>query len=390
MNTSSYLTDLSCSSCRKTFNPHQIQTFCLNCNAPLLANYDLKSINKNVDREEIRHRPKGMWRWFELLPVFESEKIVTFGEGDTPLLHLDKIGRKLGFANLFLKEEGQNPTGSFKARGLSSAVSKVVELDIKKIVIPSAGNAGGALAAYAARAGIKSLVYMPENSPIANIVESQVTGADVKLINGSIYDAGKYAQEAANSHDWFNMATFKEPYRVEGKKIMGYEIAESFDWKPPDIIIFPTGGGTGLVGMWKAFLEMEILGWLESARKPKMIAIQPEGCAPIVRAYQSGKTNCELWENAHTIAPGLCVPISFADKLILKYINESNGTAISVSDEEIIESMKQLAQQEGIFSCPEGAATLAGLNKLISQGLINNDETVILFNTGSGLKYISS
>jgi threonine synthase len=320
--------------------------------------------------------------------VSEGNNIVSLGEGDTPLIRLSNIGCELGLLNLYLKEEGQNPTGSFKARGLSVAISKAKELGIDEVVIPSAGNAGGALAAYAAHAGINSTVIMPKNTPTANISESMITGAKVELVDGVITDAGKYAQEVAISHGWFNMSTFKEPYRVEGKKIMGYEIAESLAWKLPDVIIYPTGGGTGLIGMWKAFLELEALGWLESSNKPKMIAVQADGCAPVVKAFHTGRSACDYWEDARTIATGLCVPLSFADQLILKYIRESHGTAISVSDSEILESMHQLAQKEGILACPEGAATLAGLVKLLKQEVVLRDETVIIFNTGSGLKYI--
>ena len=384
----SFFTDLSCSSCGRAYQANQIQTFCPDCNAPLLANYDLEILKSRLDRDELSHRPKGMWRWSELLPVYDAGNIVSLGEGDTPLLKLPRLSSELDLPNLLLKEEGQNPTGSFKARGLSVAVSKAKELGIKKIVIPSAGNAGGALAAYAARADIKSLIFMPKNSPPSNVAECQITGATVKLIDGLISDAGKIAQEAETSEGWFNMSTFKEPYRVEGKKIMGYEIAESLGWKLPDFILYPTGGGTGLVGMWKAFLELEVLGWLESAIKPKMISVQAEGCAPFVKAFQAGKPKCDFWEDAHTIATGLCVPKSFADRLILQYIRESHGLALAVSDKEIYESRQQLAFTEGVFSCPEGAATLAGLCHLLKLGIIHREETIVLFNTGSGLKYI--
>jgi threonine synthase len=331
-----------------------------------------------------------MWRWSELLPIFEPQHIITLGEGDTPLLHLKQLGNKLRCPNLFIKEEALNPTGSFKARGIAAAVSKAVELGIRKIVIPSAGNAGGALAAYAARAGINSLVYMPVNTPKANIEESRITGSTVELIDGSIADAAKYAHIASQSQGWFNMSTFKEPYRVEGKKIMGYEIAESFTWKLPDVIIYPTGGGTGLIGMWKAFQEMVGLGWLESTTLPRMIAVQANGCAPVVKAFGSNETHCEYWQNASTIASGLRVPLSFADREILRCIRDSHGYAVSVSDEEILNSQRRIARDEGIFTCPEGAATLAGLEKLLGYGVISVDETIILFNTGSGLKYITS
>jgi len=329
-----------------------------------------------------------MWRWKELLPLFNSDNIVSLGEGDTPLLPLRRIGHLIGMNHVLLKEEGQNPTGSFKARGLSAAVSKAKELGLTKITLPSAGNAGGALAAYTARAEIQSLIFMPKSSPTANIKESMITGARVELVDGLINEAGRYASDAEISEGWFNMSTFKEPYRVEGKKIMGYEIAESLSWILPDVILYPTGGGTGLVGMWKAFIELNELGWLESKTLPKMISVQAEGCAPIVKAFNAGRDTSEFWEYAHTLATGLCVPHSFANRLILRIIRESHGAAISVSDEEIIASRQQLAQLEGIFTCPEGAATLAGLRKLRQQGFFLRDETIILFNTGNALKYI--
>ncbi len=384
----SYLTSLGCSACGESYNLQQAQTVCSRCNSPLLVSYDLKALANYVDRHELSLRPKGIWRWHELLPVYDRRNIISLGEGDTPLLPLNTIGQELGLHSLYLKEEGQNPTGSFKARGISTAVSKAMELGIHKIVIPSAGNAGGALAAYAARAGIKALIYMPKASPKANIAECGIAGAEVKLVDGLISEAGIFAQEAADSLGWFNISTFKEPYRLEGKKTLGYEIAERLQWKLPDVIIYPTGGGTGLVGMWKAFRELELLGWVEPGRKPKMIAVQAEGCAPVVKAFQSGQEECDVWIDAHTIATGLCVPHSYADRLILKYIRESHGTAISVSDREIMESRVQLAQKEGVVACPEGAATLAGLKKILSQGSLSADETVVLFNTATGLKYI--
>ena len=388
MNNNSYLVNLSCSSCGKSYPSDVVQTYCLDCKAPLLASYDLAAIKNSLDRNVFSQRQKGMWRWFELLPLYDPSNVVSLGEGDTPLLKLKSIGKQLGLHSLYMKEEGLNPTGSFKARGLSAAISKAGELGIKKVVIPSAGNAGGALAAYAARAGMQALIYMPKSSPQANIVESQITGARVELVEGLIDLAGKFAEQKVVSEGWFNMSTFKEPYRVEGKKILGYEIAESLAWKLPDVILYPTGGGTGLVGMWKAFKELEQLGWLESKRMPRMIAVQAESCAPVVSAIESDKPQCDYWERAHTIATGLCVPKSFADQLILKDIRESKGTAVSVSDEEISTYQRKLAEGEGIFACPEGAATVAALEKLIERHEILPEETIIIFNTGSGVKYI--
>ena len=384
----SYIVELKCSSCGKSFDASLIQTFCEECKAPLLAVYDLPSIRSTVDRDEIGQRPKGMWRWHELLPIHQAENIVSLGEGDTPLLKIGRLGQELGLRKLYLKDEGLNPTGSFKARGLSSAISKAKEFGIQKVVIPSAGNAGGALAAYAARAGIESLIFMPKSTPHSNIIESQITGATVVLVDGLIDLAGKYAEKKVIAEGWFNMSTFKEPFRVEGKKVMGFEIAASLGWILPDVILYPTGGGTGLIGMWKAFTELEQLGWLETKTKPRMIAVQAEGCSPITKAFNAGASDCEYWEDAHTVATGLCVPKSFADRLILLDIRESGGVAVSVSDQQIAFWQAQLAQKEGIFACPEGAATLAALSKLVKEKLVLADETIVLFNTGTGLKYI--
>jgi threonine synthase len=387
VNTNSYLSHLSCSNCSKEYSVNQLQTYCPDCKAPLLAQYDHLLAKKHLDRDSLKVRSKGMWRWAELLPVYDYDNIISLGEGDTPLLDLTTISRELGLPRLLLKEEALNPTGSFKARGMSSAVSKAKELGINKIVLPSAGNAGGALASYTARAHIEALIYMPKSTPQSNIAESKIMGARVELVDGLIDLAGKYAEQQSNREEWFNMSTFKEPYRVEGKKILGYEIAEALGWTLPDVILYPVGGGTGLVGMWQAFLELKNLGWLESTSLPRMIAVQAEGCSPVVQAYIINETTCTYWKNAQTIATGLCVPKSFADRLILRILRQSNGTAISVSDHEIIQSKNILAQKEGINSCPEGAATLAALIKLIQQGEISPEETTILFNTASGLKY---
>jgi threonine synthase len=311
------------------------------------------------------------------------------GEGDSPLLRLPHLGSELGLSNLFVKEESTNPTGSFKARGIAAAISKAKELGIEKVIIPTAGNAGGAMAAYAARAGLKAHIFMPKDTPSANIEESRMAGAEVVLIDGLISEAAGMAGEKARAEGWFDLSTFKEPYRLEGKKIMGYELAEAFGWTLPDVIIYPTGGGTGLVGMWKAFAELEALGWLENAKRPCMVAVQAEGCAPVVKAFKAGVSFCDFWINAHTIASGLRVPKSFADRLILHDIYESQGLAISVTDEAILEAQHQLGKREGIFAAPEGAATLAALKELLHQKWIQPDERVVLFNTGSGLKYIN-
>ena len=386
--TLSYLSNLQCSGCGKEYTYTEIHTFCPDCQSPLLSIYDLTQVRQRVDRDEVSSRRKGMWRWHEMLPVQDPGNIVFLGEGDTALLQLNNLGRELGLTNLFVKDESTNPTGSFKARGLAAAVSKAKELGVKKVIIPTAGNAGGAMAAYAARAGIQAIIYMPRDTPRANVEESRMAGAEVVLVDGLISDAAGMAGEKARAEGWFDLSTFKEPYRVEGKKVMGYELAEAFDWTLPDVIIYPTGGGTGLVGMWKAFAELEALGWLENTKRPRMVAVQADGCAPVIKAFEAGALFCDFWTNAHTLASGLRVPKSFADSLILRDLRVSNGTAIAVSDEAILESQSQLGRHEGIFAAPEGAATLAALKVLVEREWIAPDERVVLFNTGSGLKYL--
>ncbi|NOH01855.1 MAG: threonine synthase [Chloroflexi bacterium] len=384
----SYLSGLICSTCGNPFSADQVQTFCPDCQATLLAAYDLESARRHADRDEFSRRTKGMWRWREFLPVREEANQITLGEGDTPLLPIPKIAKALGLTFLYVKEESANPTGSFKARGLSAAISKAKELGIEKVVIPTAGNAGGAMASYAARAGLQAMIYMPKDTPRANVEESRIVGAEVVLIDGLISDAAGMAGIKAREEGWFDVSTFKEPYRTEGKKIMGYELAEHFKWELPDVIVYPTGGGTGLVGMWKAFQEMEALGWLKNKKRPRMVSVQASGCAPVPRAFEKKAAFCDFWTNASTIASGLRVPKSFADHLILKCLYESNGTAIAVDDEQIMKAQKELAVAEGIFAAPEGAATYAALKDLVAQNWIQADERVVLFNTGSGLKYL--
>lgn len=383
-----YQTNLTCSACGKSYPASEVNTYCLDCQAPLLSNYDLEAVRSAIDRDEFHQRPKGMWRWHELLPVCDPQNVITLGEGDSALLHLPNLGKDLMLPNLFVKEESNNPTGSFKARGLSAAISKAKELGIQKVIIPTAGNAGGAMAAYAARAGLKAHIFMPRDTHLANIEESRMAGAEVVLVDGLISEAAGMAGEKARKEGWFDLSTFKEPYRLEGKKIMGYELAEALGWTLPDVIIYPTGGGTGLVGMWKAFKELETLGWLENLKRPRMVAVQAKGCAPVVKAFQTGAAFCDFWLNAHTLASGLRVPKSFADHLILQDLQESHGTAVSVSDEAITAAQLQIGRMEGIFCAPEGAATLAALQKLIQQKWVQPEERIVLFNTGSGLKYL--
>lgn len=384
----SYLHHLECSQCNREYSAFSIQTFCHECNAPLVAQYDLEDAKASLDRDIYHNRPSGMWRWKELLPVNNIANITSLGEGDTPLIPLINIGANFGMHNLVAKDESRNPTASFKARGLSAAVSKAKELGIKKLAIPTAGNAGGALAAYASRARMKSTTVMPKDTPSSIITENRLLGANVILVDGLISDCAQVVDKMISSGDWFSVSTFREPYRLEGKKIMGYELADAYDWRLPDVIIYPTGGGTGLVGMWKAFHELQVLGWLETEHLPRMIAIQAEGCAPVINAFESGAEKCDFWPNAETIASGLRVPLSLADRMILKVLRESKGTAIAVSDKAMINAQIRLARREGIFSSPEGAATLAALDQLSAIGAIQKEENVVLFITASGVKYI--
>lgn len=386
----SYISHLECSGCGVHYGFDQLHTFCPACKSALLARYDLKSARGQVDREVVTRRKKGMWRWNELLPVINPENQISLGEGDTALLAVPQLGKELGLLNLFVKDESSNPTGSFKARGLAAAISKAKELGVQKVIIPTAGNAGGAMAAYAARAGLQAYIFMPRDTPHANMEESRIVGAEVALVDGLISDAAKLAGEKASREGWFDVSTFKEPYRVEGKKVMGYELAEAFNWELPDVIVYPTGGGTGLVGMWKAFAELEAMGWLEKTKRPRMVSVQAEGCAPVVKAFEARASACDFWTDAHTLASGLRVPKSFADRLILQDVYESAGTAVAVSDEAILEAQGQLARMEGIFAAPEGAATLAALKDLIRQGWVQPEERIVLFNTGTGLKYLDN
>jgi threonine synthase len=328
-----------------------------------------------------------MWRYRELLPVIDDANIVSLGEGYTPILHLKSLGAKLGYDHLYMKDEGMNPTGSFKARGLCMAVAKAKELGITECSIPTAGNAGGALAAYGAAAGITSHIFMPEETPRVNIEECRLYGADIHLVPGTISDAAKAMNAAKENTTWFDMSTLKEPYRLEGKKTMGYEIAEQFGWQVPDVIVYPTGGGTGLIGMWKAFDELEELGWIDGKR-PRMVSVQSSGCAPLVKAFNAHAATSEFWENAETCAAGLRVPKAFADVLILDVLYASNGCAIAVDDDEIIESISVVARLEGLLLSPEGAATVAALRSLREHDVVNESSRVLLWNTGSGFKYM--
>ena len=382
----SYLTHLECGYCGSKFDAEKLHTLCPKCGKPLLARYDLKEAGKSLHRDDLTGREPSLWRYRELLPVRDEANIVSLGEGYTPLLHAERTGSRLGMDRLFIKDEGLNPTGSFKARGLCMAISRAKELGVTEVVIPSAGNAAGAMSAYAARAGIRAHVFMPSDVPLPFRMECAAYGADVHLIDGLITDCGREAHALAEENGWFDVSTLKEPYRVEGKKTMGYELAEQFDWDLPDVIIYPTGGGTGLIGMWKAFAEMREMGWIDD-KLPRMVSVQAEGCAPIPRALAEGAEFASPWKGAHTVAAGLRVPQAIGDFLILRAIRESKGTAIAVSDDNLTSSQHAMATEEGIFACPEGGATLASLEALLDRGEIARDETVVLFNTGTGLKY---
>jgi threonine synthase len=384
------VTHLECANCGRRYEADTIQNLCTECGKPLLVRYDLEKASQTLTKESLKTRESSLWRYREVLPVERNENIVSFGEGWTPLLRAEGLAGAVGInLALFIKDEGQNPTQSFKARGMTAAVSMAKELGIGKLAVPSAGNAASALAAYAARAGMEANIFMPADTPKANIVECRQTGANVTLVDGLITDCGKIVAERKEAEGWFDVSTLKEPYRVEGKKTMGYELAEQLDWNLPDVIVYPTGGGTGLIGMWKAFDELEQMGWIGSKR-PRMVTVQSSGCAPIVRAFKDGERFAAEFENAATVASGLRVPKAIGDFLILDALRESNGTAVAVSDEELIAAVGEIGAAEGIFCAPEGAACLPALRKLIRDGLVQEGETVVLFNTGSGIKYIEA
>jgi threonine synthase len=377
-------THLECSLCKQRFSAGQAANLCP-CGGPLLVRFDLDVLRHRWRRREVGNGPASMWRYAPILPP-ANEHIVTLGEGWTPLVRTKRMGARIGSDNLWVKDEGLNPTGSFKARGLSCAVSMCAELGIKKVAIPSAGNAASAMAAYAAAAGIEAHIFMPADVPQANFLDCKAYGAQVTLVDGLISDCGKIVAERGPAEGWFDVSTLKEPYRIEGKKTMGYEVAEQMDWELPDAIFYPTGGGVGMIGMWKAFDEMEKLGWIGS-RRPKMIAVQAEGCAPIVRAYEENEPRSRFFENAHTVAAGLRVPKALGDFLVLQAVRESGGTAVAVSDEAMMASAVQLASDEGVYAAPEGAACVAALEKLLASGFLKSTDRVVLYNSGSGLKY---
>lgn len=382
------VTHLECALCGLRHEANVLQNLCITCGKPLLVRYDLNKAAETLTRGSMATRESSLWRYREVLPVVDEANIVSLGEGWTPLFKTDRLAATLAVdLDLYIKDEGQNPTQSFKARGMTAAISMAKQLGVKKLAVPSAGNAAGAMAAYAAMAGMEANIFMPADTPRANIVECEQTGANVTLVDGLITDCGAIVAKRKEAEGWFDVSTLKEPYRVEGKKTMGYELAEQFAWTLPDVIMYPTGGGTGLIGMWKAFDEMQQMGWIGSKR-PRMVSVQSETCAPIVRAFHAGERFADEFENAATVASGLRVPKAIGDFLILDAIRASGGTAISVTDAELVAAVKEIGAATGIFVAPEGAACLPALRKLIADGSVSEGESVVIFNTGSGVKYL--
>ncbi|MFI5181994.1 MAG: threonine synthase [Thermoanaerobaculia bacterium] len=381
----SFLHHLSCTKCGKTYEATRLLNVCpeSGCGGSLFADYDLATLSKG----DTAGRDQTIWRWHELMPARRPEEIVTLGEGGTPLLRAGRLGTRLGMTDLWIKEEGGNPTGSFKARGLAAAVTMAKALGAKAIALPTAGNAGGAAAAYAAKAGLACHVFMPKDTPKVFRIECETYGASVTLVDGLIDDCGRIVAARKDAEGWFDVSTLKEPYRVEGKKTMGYELAEQMGWTLPDVVVYPTGGGTGLIGMWKAFDEMEKLGWI-GPKRPCMVSVQAEGCAPIPKAFAEGKDVSVRAENAHTYASGLRVPKAYADYLILKILRVSKGEAVAVSDDEMRAAVAEMGASEGLFPAPEGGAAWAAVKQLVLAGKIRRDERVVVFDTGTGFKYV--
>ncbi|MDE0733018.1 MAG: threonine synthase [Gammaproteobacteria bacterium] len=380
-----FVSHLECSYTGKVYPADQLHGLS-EAGKPLLVKYDLDALAKAVNKDMLKSRLPEFWRYREFLPVRKSSSVVRLGELMTPILPAQKLQREYGTGEIMIKDEGRLPTGSFKARGLALAVAMAKELGVKRMAMPTNGNAGAALAAYCSSADIETFVFCPEDTPKVNIEEIAFQGAKTFLANGYINDCGKIVGEGKEQMNWFDTSTLKEPYRIEGKKTMGLELAEQLNWDLPDVVLYPTGGGTGLIGMWKAFNELEAIGWIGSKR-PRMVAVQAEGCAPIVKAFDEGTRHAEPWQNASTIASGIRVPAAVGDFLILDAVRESNGFAVAVSDEDINMAHQECAKKEGILLCPEGAATLAALKQEIGTGRIKSDESVMLFNCATGLKY---
>lgn len=381
------VTFLECSQCGQRHERGVLHNLCRACGKPLLVRYDLARAARTLERSALAGRAANLWRYRELLPVVHAANVTTLGEGWTPLLPAANLGARLGVKQLYLKDESANPTGSFKARGMAVAVAMARELGARRLAVPSAGNAAGALAAYAARAGLPATIFLPRDAPEANRVECRLSGAEVVLVDGLVDDCARLLAAGAERNGWFDVSTLKEPYRIEGKKTMGYELAEQFDWELPEVIVYPTGGGTGLIGMWKAFDELQQLGWIDS-RRPRMIVVQPSGCAPIAAAFEAGANAAAAVPQPRTAAAGLRIPKPLGDFLILDIVRRSGGRALAVEDAEILAAVQELASAEGVFAAPEGAACVPALRRLRELGEVQPEDRVVLFNTGSGVKYL--
>ncbi|MDQ0252864.1 threonine synthase [Evansella vedderi] len=382
----SYIDHLYCPKCENTYSHEEKNNLC-ECGSPLLVNYDLDDLKNNLKKEDLIGRAPTLWRYHELLPVTKEENVVSLGEGMTPLLHMPVLEKEYDVTTVWMKDEGLLPTGSFKARGSAVGVSKAKEVGIKEIAMPTNGNAGAAWALYATRAGMKSHIIMPIDAPLITRKEVYISGADLHLVDGVISDAGKIVGQSAHKHGWFEASTLKEPYRIEGKKTMGLEICEQLNWEVPDVILYPTGGGVGIIGIFKALKELMALGWIEKGKLPKLVAVQAEECAPIVKAFQEKKAASDFWPDSKTKAFGINVPKALGDFLVLEAIYETEGYAIAISDEDLLKEQQLVAQKEGAFICPEGAATFAAVRKLKEQGWLKSEDRVLCLNTGMGIKY---
>lgn len=383
----SHISYLQCHACKQAYSPLEIASISTCCGRPLIARYGFTDY---FSKDDLLTRPKNMWRYAEMLPLLDINNRVSLGEGYTPILQLKKMGSKYGFKNLLMKDESHNPTGSFKARGLSMAISKAKEFGVESCIIPTAGNAGGAMAAYCAAAGIEATVVMPTHTPKVFKDECELYGANLILVDGLISDCGKKVGEMKKTGNYFDVSTIKEPYRIEGKKTMGYEIAEQLNWQLPDVIFYPAGGGTGLIGIWKAFQEMIDLGWILNDKLPRMIAVQAENCCPVVETWEGKQSNCVNYVGKPSIANGLAVPNPFAENMMLEVLQDSGGLPITVTDQEMIAGVKEIARTEGLLISPEGAATWIALQKLVEKGIVNEAEEILLLNTGSGYKYLEN
>ncbi|MFL3665543.1 MAG: threonine synthase [Verrucomicrobiota bacterium] len=382
-----FVTHLECADCARRYPTGQPHNLCTDCHRPLWVRYDLDRVREQFPVEALAGRPGDLWRYRELLPYADEANIVSLGETATPILTVARLGAELGMTHLQIKDESRLPTGSFKARGMAMAITMANEFGLRRVACPTAGNAGGAMAAYASRAGMESFVFMPDDTPMINMKETHLAGAQVFRVNGLINDCGRLVGEGREPMGWFDLSTLKEPYRIEGKKTMGLELAEQLGWELPDVILYPTGGGTGLIGMWKAFAELEAIGWLPSGKRPRMIVCQSEGCAPIVRAFESGEKHAPPFENAHTVASGLRVPVAVGDFMILNAVRESGGCAVTAPESCISVWMERLAKLEGLAICPETAICMGALDQLLAGGAIRPSESVLVFNTGGAMKY---